>query len=203
MEGGARTGSKVTSKTGFQSDRLVSRFRERARITARGQAFAPICGARTRQGAACQNAPIREGKDRCLRHAGPKAANAHHERLWREFQSGKLSPTEWHRREAKRAANRLHDRWKKDPWVPGQTIDFGQAEGDMTDALRDLGVDVASLAPAVADWLRWRYRRTQIDRTDAGAWERAVRHDLPQRVTKAGPRPVGTSDVAEAPPTHP
>jgi hypothetical protein len=166
----------------FQDKAHEALFCERARLTARGGAFAPTCGARTRSGGTCQNPPIREGKGRCLNHAGPKAANEHHERLWREFQSGKLSPAEWHRREAKRAANRLHDKWKKDPWVPGRTIDLGPAEGDMTDALRDFGVDMVGLAPAVADWLRWRYRRTQIDRTDAGALERAVRSELPKRV---------------------
>ena len=86
-------------------------------------------------------------------------------RLWREFQSGKLSPANWHRHEAKRAANRLHDKWKKDPWLPGWTIDLGQAEGEMTDSLRDFGVDGDRLAPAVVDWLRWRYRRTQPEET--------------------------------------
>ncbi len=112
-----------------------------------------------------RRARARKDKGRCLNHAGPKAANEHHERLWREFQSGKLSPANWHRHEAKRAANRLHDKWKKDPWLPGWTIDLGQAEGEMTDSLRDFGVDGDRLAPAVVDWLRWRYRRTQPEET--------------------------------------
>lgn len=183
----------------FQNEAHEVLFRERARLTARGAVSAPICGARTRTGGACQNPPIREGKGRCLNHAGPKAANEHHERLWREFQSGKLNPADWHRHEAKRAANRLHDRWKKDPWLPGRTIDLGPAEGDMTDALRDFGVDVAGLAPAVADWLRWRYRRTQIDRTDAGAWARAVRTELPKRVYQAGVRRFAFEGATEGP----
>jgi len=192
-------GDEKAGKVAFQDEAHEALFRERARLTARGGEFAPTCGARTRTGGACPNPPIREGKGRCLNHAGPKAANEHHERLWREFRSGKLSPADWHRREAKRAANRLHDNWKKDPWLPGRTIDLGPAEGDMTDALRDFGVDVAGLAPAVADWLRWRYRRTQIDRTDAGAWVRAVRAELPKRVDKAGVRPFASESATEGP----
>lgn len=184
---------------GFQNEAHEVLFRERARLTARGAVSAPICGARTRTGGACQNPPIREGKGRCLNHAGPKAANQRHERLWRAFQTGSLSAAEWHRHEAKRAANRLHDRWKNDPWLPGRTIDLGPAEGDMTDALRDFGVDVAGLAPAVADWLRWRYRRTQIDRTDAAAWARAVRTELPKRVAQVGVRPFACESVTEGP----
>jgi len=165
----------------------------------RGGALAPVCGARTRRGAVChQQVPIRESaQGRCLWHAGPHAARAHRERQRQAFLSGRISADEWRRAEARRAANRLHDLWKKDPWAPGRTIDLEAREADVRGDLEAEGVDVDALAPAVADWLRWRYRRTRIDRAGGGAWRRAVREALPGRVRAAGPRPPvaeGTGD---------
>ena len=37
--------------------------------------------------------------------------------------------------------------------------------------------------------MRWRYRRTQIDRQDGGGWYKALTQELPRRVADAGPRP--------------
>lgn len=48
-----------------------------------------------------------------------------------------------------------------------------------------LGVDVDALYPAQADWLRWRFQRTQVDRTADVAWLRAVRVDLPKQIRDA------------------
>ncbi|MBW6507843.1 MAG: hypothetical protein K0B00_14025 [Rhodobacteraceae bacterium] len=158
----------------------------------RGGPEARVCGARTRTGAACQNVPIREGKGRCLNHAGPHAARLHRARQMRDFMSGKISAEEWNRAEARRAANRLGWAWKKNPWTPGRTIDLGTAEGDLRADLSARGLDVDALPPAVADWLRWRYRRTQIDRLDARALLRVLTETLPGRIAKAGPRPAGS-----------
>lgn len=151
------------------------------------------CGARLRSGAACQNPAIREGKGRCLSHAGPHAARAFRERQKRRFEVGRISAAEWNRVEARRAANRLGDKWKKDPWWPASTIDLSEHERDFR---RNLGaVDVDALAPAVADWLRWRYRRTQIDTRNDEAWMRVRTKDLPERVAKAGERPARRNEA--------
>ncbi|WP_058279027.1 MULTISPECIES: hypothetical protein [Ruegeria] len=99
-----------------------------------------------------------------------------------------MSAEEWNRAEARRAANRLGDQWKKNPWLSGSTIDLGEHECAFRDALG--GLDVETLPPAVADWLRWRYRRRQIDRKNCVAWQKALTQDLPRRVADAGPRPV-------------
>lgn len=116
---------------------------------------------------------------RCLRHAGPKAAAEHRDAQKRAFETGRISAEVWNRAEARRSANRLSRRWKKDQWVSGSTIDLGAHEGPLQEALG--GVDSAGLPPAVLDWLRWRYRRTQIDRQDDTGWHRALRHQ-PRRL---------------------
>lgn len=56
--------------------------------------------------------------------------------------------------------------------------------------------DIRGLAPAVADWLRWQFRRRQMDRVDNEKWERVLRDDLPRRVEAAGPPPAGDQDMA-------
>lgn len=75
----------------------------------------------------------------------------------------------------------------------GTTIDLGAHEDALRAALAARGVpyDMRTLAPAVADWLRWKFRRYQIDRTDAARWERVLAGDLPRRVKDAGPPPAG------------
>lgn len=153
----------------------------------RGGPLAPTCGTRTRNGGACANPPIKEGKGRCLSHCGPKAANAFRERQKRRFEAGQVSAEEWNRAEARRAANRLGDAWKKDPWTPGRTIDLGEHEVPFVEALG--GIDVATLAPAVADWLRWKYQRLQIDTRNDAAWMKVRLHKLPARSQDAGERP--------------
>lgn len=178
----------MTQSRTFQSQAHEATFHELSRLYQRGAPTAPICGARLRTGAVCSNPPIREGKGRCLSHAGPHAARAFRERQKRRFEAGSISAAEWNRAEARRAANRLGDKWKKDPWWLGSTIDLAEHEPAFRRALG--GLDVDALAPAVADWLRWRYRRTQIDTQNDKAWMKARTQDLPARVTKAGQRPV-------------
>ncbi len=154
-----------------------------------GSPGARTCGARLKTGAACPNPAIKESKQgRCLSHCGPHAARAYRERQKRRFETGRVSSAEWNRAEARRAANRLGGQWKKNPWLPGSTIDLGEHECAFRDVLGDLIVE--ALPPAVTDWLRWRYRRTQIDRQNDAAWQKALLEDLPRRVAKAGPRPA-------------
>lgn len=157
----------------------------------RGGPLAPTCGARTRNGGTCTNPPIKEGKGRCLSHCGPKAANAFRERQKRRFEAGQITAEEWNRAEARRAANRLGDAWKKDPWVPGRTIDLKEHEEAFVGALG--GIDVAELAPAVADWLRWKYQRLQIDTRNDVSWMDVRLSKLPARIESAGQRTEATS----------
>ncbi|MEW9836223.1 hypothetical protein [Mesorhizobium marinum] len=184
------------SNFGFKSDEHRAAFCEARRLTQRGGANALVCGARTRAGAACQNLPIREGKGRCLHHAGPKAAREHRARKREDFLSGKISPAEWQRAEARRAANRLGWEWKRNPWTPGSTIDLGSDEGRLRGELLARGVDVDALAPAVADWLRWRFRRTQIDRRDEREWMRVLTQRLPARINLTAARLEVAADVS-------
>jgi len=162
-------------------------------LVQRGGPAAAVCDARTRTGAACQQPPVREGKGRCLGHAGPHAARLYRERQRKAFMSGRISAEVWNRAEARRQVNRQGWAWKKNPWLPGRTIGLGAAEVDLRDDLAGHGLDVDALAPAVADWLRWRYRRTQIDRRDDGAWLRAIMDTLPERIAKAGACPARTA----------
>lgn len=165
----------------------------------RGGPDAPICGAQTRQGGVCLAVPIREGKGRCLRHAGPHAARAHRERQLEGLRTGRVSPEVWNRAEARRAANKLSRAWRKDPWTPGATIDLRAHEDALRADLSARGVphDLRNLPPAVADWLRWQFRRYQIDRRDVRRWEGVLRDDLPRRVRDAGPPPAGCERGAQ------
>ncbi|WP_156209614.1 hypothetical protein [Pseudorhodobacter wandonensis] len=170
---------------GFKSDAQRENFISAAKLHRRGGVLSPVCGARTRTGTICTQVPISEGKGRCQRHCGPGAARAHRETQLRQMQTGKTSPEEFARAEARRARNRLTNGWKKNPSLPGRTIDLGASEGPFVDAVRALGADVDALLPAVRDWLAWRFQRTQLDRTADETWTRAVRVDLPKRIADA------------------
>ncbi len=173
----------------FASQKHEHLFHERGASYRFGEPALRTCGARLKTGASCPNPAIKESKQgRCLSHCGPHAARAYRARQKRRFEAGGVSAQEWNRAEARRAANRLGDQWKKNPWLPGSTIDLGEHEYAFRDALGDL--DAATLPPAAVDWLRWRYRRTLIDRQNAAAWNKALTQDLPRRVSAAGPRPA-------------
>lgn len=186
----------------FASQEHESLFHERGEPYRMGSPGARTCGARLKTGAACPNPAIKESKQgRCLSHCGPHAARAYRVRQKRRFETGSVSAEEWNRAEARRAANRLGDQWKKNPWLPGSTIDLGEHEYAFRDALGDL--DAATLPPAAVDWLRWRYRRTQIDRQDGAAWHKALAQDMPRRVADAGPRPSDAGGRDSKPDTKP
>lgn len=146
--------------------------------------IAPRCGARTRTGAACALPPMAEGR-RCLRHAGPHAARAHHETLERRLERGTVSPAQFARSQDRRARNALRARWERDPSLPGSTIELGAHEEAFREALAAGGMTPDALLPAVADWLRWRFRRACVDRSDEAAWRRALRVELPARQRNA------------------
>ncbi|WP_050521231.1 hypothetical protein [Pseudorhodobacter antarcticus] len=62
---------------------------------------------------------------------------------------------------------------------------MGAREGAFWDAAPALGVDVGGLYPAQADWLRWQYQRTQVDRTADAAWMRDAGAGLRKQITDA------------------
>lgn len=169
---------------GFKSATQAENFHAAARLHRRGGPLAPVCGARTRTGAACTQLPL-EGGARCLKHAGPDAARRFREGQLEGLRTGRVSPDVFARAEARRARNALLDGWKRNPSLPGATIDLAADEGRFRDAASALAVSVDGLLPAVRDWLAWRWRRTQADRRNDAAWVRAVQIDLPRRVADA------------------
>lgn len=172
---------------GFYSKEQEVNFRAANVRHRRGGRDEISCGARTRAGAACGGKPL-VGSNRCLRHAGPHAARAFRARQKRDYHAGRISHVEWTRAEAKRAGNRLRDKWKKNPWLPGSTIDLGEREWAFQ---HEAGLDVRLplVPPAVVDFLRWKYRRLQIDRKRDSEWVQVLRDEFPRRVRAAGPAP--------------
>lgn len=158
--------------------------RERARVRFGGP-DQRRCGALTRSGHICQKTPL-AGEFRCLAHGGPALARRYRAAQLEALRKGELSQAEFDRAEAKRAANRLRDRWKRDPWVPGATLDLGEHEDAFLRDLGYCGFDVDTLPPAVADTARWRWRRFCLDRPRYQEWASFCSEDLPRRVRLAG-----------------
>lgn len=172
---------------GFHSDEQRANFFAAGESVRRGAPNARICGARTKGGGVCRQTPLK-GAARCLRHAGPYHARLHRQRQLKAFAQGKLSLEDFERFETRRAVNALRSAWRRDPWTPGETIDLGEHEDrfQLESGLASLSVPIA---PAVLDWLRWRYRRLQIDRRRDSEWARVVREDYPRRLRDAGSPP--------------
>lgn len=183
----------------FYSAEHEANFHQAGVRTRAGGPDAATCGARTRTGGSCGALPI-AGSNRCVRYCGPHAAKAYRERQRQAFRAGKLSVEDWNRAEGKRALNRLRERWKKDPWAAGSTIDLGEHEVAFLDesglAVR---LKVEPMPPAVLDWLRWRYRRLKVDRKRDQEWTRVLREQLPARLSVAGPAPEFARSVAVGP----
>ncbi|MBP9047179.1 MAG: hypothetical protein KBF85_02795 [Tabrizicola sp.] len=165
---------------GFKSDTQRERFFDGAEPYVWGGPLARTCGAKLRTGGLCAQ-PALAGEARCLRHGGRDAAQRFRERQRAGLKQGSVSAEEWARAEAKRARNALTWAWRKDPRLPGRTIDLGPDEAAFVTSAADLGVDVDGLYPALADWLRWRWRRHQKDRPNDGLWIRAARTELPRQ----------------------
>lgn len=146
------------------------------------------CGARTRSGHFCQKTPL-TGEIRCLAHGGPAVARRYRASQIEALRRGELSQAEFDRSEAKRAANRLRDRWKRDPWAPGSTLDLGEHEVTFLRDLTYAGHDVQALPPAVADTARWRWRRLCLDRARHEEWRVFCQTELRARIERAGCRP--------------
>nr|WIE92591.1 hypothetical protein P9270_005150 [Mesorhizobium sp. WSM4875] len=175
------------SEGGFYSDGHERKFRAANVDHRRGGVAEIVCGARTRTGGSCGQKPL-AGSRRCLRHAGPHAARAFRERQIRELAKGRITPAEFAAHEARRDVNRLRDNWKKNPWLLGITIDLGQHEWEFQQET-GLAHRQEPTAPAILDWLRWKYRRLQLDRKRDAEWLRVLRDEFPRRVQQAGPVP--------------
>lgn len=169
---------------GFYSSEQEANFRAANVIHRRGGPNEVVCGARTRTGGQCQQKPL-HGSRRCIKHAGPHAARAFRARQLRDLARGKIMSEDFAAHEARRAANRRGDQWKKNAWLPGSTIDLGEHEWAFE---QESGIAHTSepIAPAVLDWLRWKYRRLQIDRKRDAEWVRVLREEYPRRVERAG-----------------
>jgi hypothetical protein len=126
------------------------------------------------------------GSNRCIKHCGPHAARAFRDRQLDDLRRGKITPAEFAAHEARRVANRLRDNWKKNPWLAGSTMDLGEHEWTFQEET-GLAHRREPLPPAVLDWLRWKFRRLQIDRKQDEAWSRVLHQELPVRVRDAGP----------------
>ncbi len=108
-----------------------------------------------------------------------------------------MSSEAFARMEARRTLNALRNAWRRDPWMLGRTIDLGEHEARfLTES--GLACQFAPVAPAVLDWLRWRYRRLQVDHRRDGEWARVVSEEYPRRVRDAGPPPAGHDPSAGA-----
>ena len=99
--------------------------------------------------------------------------------------------------ERRRAANRLRDAWKKDPWLHGATLDLGEHEPLFRDEVAVLGHDVDRMPPGVVDTARWRFRRAMVDRSRGADWRTFVHEVLPVLLRKAGAPSDGWEPVAE------
>jgi len=172
---------------GFGSEEHEAQFRIGRHEHNRGGAARRVCGAMTRGGAPCRQPPL-SGHGRCLRHAGPKAARELRRRQIADLSAGRMRPEEFERHELRRAANRLRDQWKRDPWTQGQTLDLAEHEERFRTVSGLARLDTP-VPPAVLDWLRWRYRRLQIDSRRDEVWAGVVFEEFPRRVRAAGPPP--------------
>ena len=174
---------------GILNEEHRARF-EAARAKATiGQPGRAICGAKTRNGGICQHPPV-TGFSRCRKHCGPKGHRAVRERELKALGKGKLAFADWVRREDRRAATRITERWKKDPWAPGATLSLGTHDGAFCAEMAAQGWAVPDLPPSVTDWARWKYRRAFIDRRQPDIWARAM-EQMADRVARAGEAPFG------------
>lgn len=159
---------------GFRDNEHRAAFARAAAQHRFGGDRAGLCGARTRGGGSCRSTPL-SGQRRCLKHAGPKAARAHRDAQIADLAAGRLDAETFERHERRRARNKLHALWKKEgPWIPGVTIDLGEHEGAFQEALAAAGWALARLPPAIADALRWRFRRAVLDRSQPELWVKAL-----------------------------
>ncbi|MDK9695516.1 MAG: hypothetical protein OEL76_03925 [Siculibacillus sp.] len=176
---------------GLHDEKHRRAFLEAAARTRFGAVGAPVCGAKTRDGATCKKRPL-SGERRCLRHAGPAAAKRYHERLFEAFGRGEITFEAWQEREHRRLANRLPRLWAENPWAPGMTIDLGDLEEKFRGDLALGGVNADALSPAARDRARWRWRRLCCDRRRPVEWAAFLRDELPKRIRRDGPRPPDT-----------
>ena len=164
----------------FVNDTHKETFEARRAEHRRGGALQKICGARTRGGRLCHHAPLR-GFRRCNRHGGPLAYKAVKERQLQALARGALTWEQFEVYERRRMVNRLQSQWKRNPWLPGRTIDLGEHEAAFQTQIQ-LAARITDIPPSLLDWLRWKYRRLQIDRHQNEKWLEVVRNELPKRL---------------------
>lgn len=181
---------------GFHDEAHRVAFLEAAAKTRFGAAGAPVCGAKTRDGGTCKKRPL-SGERRCLRLSGPAAAKRYHAQLREALGRGEIDHATWAAREQRRLLNQLRERWRRDPWVPGATVDLGGVEEQFRADLALGGISAAALSPASLDRARWRWHRLCFDRKRPVEWAAFLRDDLPQRIRRDGSRPPST-DVGAA-----
>src|SRR5205085_6563580 len=84
--------------------------------------------------------------------------------------------------------------WRSDPWIDGNTIDLGDHEAPFQVAV---GRQIDRQPPALVDWLRWQFKRWQLDDQNAGRWWQTLHHRLPEKVahyaTFTAPDSTGSS----------
>jgi hypothetical protein len=188
-------------RTGFLSDAHRAAFeaaRDEVRYGGRGQV---VCGSRLRGGGACKAPPV-SGFSRCIKHGGPPVARAVRNRQLAALARGELDPAAFDRAEARRAANRLQDQWKRNPWLPGQTLNLGTHEAAFVAALGEAGFCVGQLAPMLLDRARWRFRRLLIDRRRPDDWNAFMVGRFTDLVASTARQPgeaTGSSGLAPAP----
>lgn len=143
--------------------------------SARWRATAPRCVATNRFGQPCGAIPIK-GMDRCAAHGGHAAGVARRKGILPD------TPLKAHRRLIRQA-------WSKNPWTEGWGVSLPpDAEAALVEALDSEGIRLAWIAPADADWARWRFVKLhQFGDVDAG-WNRLV-DGLRERMMNTGMPP--------------
>jgi hypothetical protein len=73
---------------------------------------------------------------------------------------------------ARRQRGRLNTKWLKNPWLEGTTISLSPEHDARIEA--EAGVTLADLAPALRDWVRWRFATRVLRWKDFQRWHEAI-----------------------------
>lgn len=148
----------VVRLPGVTVERELQR-REKARIAVTDyNRTRPSCEATTRAGAPCRQ-PVRRGQTHCRLHG---------DRRSRPLPDIELSPDQL----ARRQRGRLNTKWLKNPWLEGATIALSPDHDARIEA--EAGVNLDDLAPALRDWVRWRFATRVLRWKDFQSWQEAI-----------------------------
>lgn len=117
-----------------------------------------VCQATTRAGEACRQ-PVKRGATHCHLHGA---------RRTRPLPDSALSADQL----ARRQRGRLKRAWAKDPWLDGTTIILATEHDARIEA--EAGIRLDDLAPAVRDWIRWRFATRVLRWKDLPRWQDAL-----------------------------